>query len=75
MAPTSHGLRRGGGSRSLLIDTAGHVVVERDRLVAQGRWAVLRADLRSFVADRGVTDGDGVRLGLDYLLVTAAPVA
>ncbi|MER7443525.1 class I SAM-dependent methyltransferase [Micromonospora avicenniae] len=58
---------------SLLIDTAGHVVAERDRLVAQCRWEALRADLRSFVADHGVVDGGRFRLGLDYLLVTATP--
>ncbi|MFD0974949.1 class I SAM-dependent methyltransferase [Plantactinospora endophytica] len=56
-----------------LIDTAGHVVAERDRLVAQGRWEALRADLRSFVGDRGVADDGGVRLGLEYLLLTATP--
>ncbi|WP_262286765.1 class I SAM-dependent methyltransferase [Micromonospora sp. MA102] len=60
---------------SLLIDTAGHVVAERDRLVAQGRWEALRADLRSFVGDRGVVDGGRFRLELEYLLVTAAPAA
>jgi SAM-dependent methyltransferase len=51
---------------SLLIDSAGHVAAERDRLVGQGRWDALRADLRAFVTDRG-----GTRLGLEYLLVTA----
>ncbi|MGC4744350.1 class I SAM-dependent methyltransferase [Micromonospora sp. DT201] len=60
---------------NLLIDSAGHVVAERDRLVAQDRWEALRADLRSFVNDRGVADGDGIRLELDYLLVTASPTS
>ncbi|WP_460915759.1 class I SAM-dependent methyltransferase [Plantactinospora veratri] len=60
---------------SLLIDTAGHVVAERDRLVAQCRWEALRADLRSFVGERGVTDGGHFRLELEYLLVTAAPAS
>jgi SAM-dependent methyltransferase len=59
----------------LLIDTAGHVVAERDRLVEQGRWDALRADLRAFVGDRGLTDSGGFRLGLDYLLVTAVAAA
>ncbi|MEE6262198.1 class I SAM-dependent methyltransferase [Plantactinospora sonchi] len=58
---------------NLLIDTAGHVVAERDRLVAQCRWEALRADLRSFVGDRGVSEGGRFRLGLEYLLVTATP--
>ncbi|MEV7989850.1 class I SAM-dependent methyltransferase [Micromonospora sp. NPDC085948] len=60
---------------SLLIDTAGHVVTERDRLVAQGRWEALRADLRSFVGDRGVADGGRFRLEVEYLLTTAVPAA
>jgi hypothetical protein len=59
----------------LLIDTAGHVVAERDRLMAQRRWEALRADLRSFVEDRGVADGDRLRLRLEYLLVTATPAS
>ncbi|MGW0215082.1 class I SAM-dependent methyltransferase [Micromonospora chokoriensis] len=59
---------------SLLIDTAGHVVAERDRLMAEGRWDALRADMRSFVADRGTADSATFRLPLKYLLVTAAPV-
>ncbi|MEO3746086.1 class I SAM-dependent methyltransferase [Plantactinospora sp. B5E13] len=58
---------------SLLVDSAGHVVAERDRLVAQGRWDALRADLRSFVGDRGVADDGRFRLELEYLLVTATP--
>ncbi|MEU8181144.1 methyltransferase domain-containing protein [Micromonospora sp. NPDC049044] len=58
---------------SLLIDTAGHVVTERDRLVAEGRWTALRADLRAFVDDRGVADGDRFRLEAGYLLTTAVP--
>ncbi|MEU7756819.1 class I SAM-dependent methyltransferase [Micromonospora sp. NPDC049171] len=60
---------------NLLIDTAGHVVAERDRLRAESRWDALRADLRSFVGDRGVADGDRFRLELEYLLVTAAPAS
>ncbi|MER7891696.1 methyltransferase domain-containing protein [Micromonospora sp. NPDC094482] len=60
---------------SLLIDTAGHVVAERDRLVAQCRWEALRADLRSFVGDRGVTGGGRFRLELEYLLTTAVPAS
>ncbi|WP_433125092.1 class I SAM-dependent methyltransferase [Micromonospora sp. CA-240977] len=58
---------------SLLIDTAGHVVTERERLVAEGRWDALRADLRAFVGDRGVADGGQFRLEAEYLLTTAAP--
>ncbi|MEU6206291.1 hypothetical protein ABZ814_22230 [Micromonospora musae] len=61
-----------GAATNLLIDSAGHVVAERDRLVAQRRWEALRADLRSLVDDRGVTDGGRFRLELEYLLVTAA---
>ncbi|TYB95498.1 class I SAM-dependent methyltransferase [Micromonospora sp. WP24] len=56
---------------NLLIDSAGHVVAERELLVAQRRWEALRADLRSFVDDRGVADGGHFRLELEYLLVTA----
>ncbi|MEV4500266.1 hypothetical protein AB0J84_31825, partial [Micromonospora arborensis] len=58
---------------TLLIDTAGHVVAERDRLVAQGRWEAMRASLRSFVGERGVTDGEVFRLELGYLVLIATP--
>ncbi|MGC4880667.1 class I SAM-dependent methyltransferase [Micromonospora sp. DT43] len=60
---------------NLLIDTAGHVAAERDRLAAERRWDALRADLRSFVGDRGAVDGDRFRLDLEYLLVTATPAS
>ncbi|MEU7799015.1 class I SAM-dependent methyltransferase [Micromonospora arborensis] len=63
----------GDAATTLLIDTAGHVVAERDRLVAQGRWEAMRANLRSFVGERGVTDGDHFRLELEYLVMTATP--
>jgi SAM-dependent methyltransferase len=51
----------------LLIDTAGHVVAERPRLEAEGRWTMLVEDVRSFAAARS-TSG---HLRLDHLLVTA----
>jgi hypothetical protein len=43
--------------------------------VAQGRWEAPRADLRSFVGDRGVVDGGRFRLELEYLLSTAEPAS
>jgi SAM-dependent methyltransferase len=56
---------------SFLIDTAGHVIAERTRLQAEGRWDALRAALAGLVAERNRRAGDGVDLALDYLLVLA----
>jgi SAM-dependent methyltransferase len=55
----------------LLISTAGHVVSERERLTAEGRWEELRADLRVFVQQRGEQSEQRVELGLEYLLALA----
>jgi hypothetical protein len=55
-----------------LIQTAGHVIGERDRLVAEGRWDALLTELTRFVS--GWADGDGVRVTLEYGMVTAVHV-
>lgn len=57
---------------ALLIDSAGHVVAERDRLHAEHRWNDLVADLRAFVDRHGAVDTDRFVLPSDYLLVTAS---
>jgi SAM-dependent methyltransferase len=54
-----------------LIDTAGHVVTERERLIDEGRWSDLHDELVAFVAERADTSGGHVRLTLEYLLVSA----
>jgi SAM-dependent methyltransferase len=43
------------------IDTAGHVLAERERLEAEGRWQDLRRDLAKLT-------GDGGQVELEYLL-------
>ena len=55
---------------TLLVDTAGHLVAERERLTAERRWNTLLADMRSFVNDHGVVDDNRFLLRLEYLLVT-----
>ncbi|MGY0232100.1 methyltransferase domain-containing protein [Longispora urticae] len=54
-----------------LIDTAGHVVTERARLVREGRWGALAEDVRAFVAERSERVDGTVELTLDYLLTSA----
>jgi SAM-dependent methyltransferase len=44
-----------------LIDTAGHVLAEKERLEDEGRWQALREDLRQLVGDRPEVE-------LEYLL-------
>lgn len=58
---------------NLLVGSAGHLVAERPRLEAEQRWNTVLDDVSAFVAERGVTDQDGVSLALHYLLVTAQP--
>jgi SAM-dependent methyltransferase len=58
-----------------LIQTAGHVVQERARLVREERWDALRRDLGDLVAKRD-QPGDGeVRLPLEYLLAIGEAAA
>ncbi|MFE1591308.1 class I SAM-dependent methyltransferase [Nocardia sp. NPDC058705] len=54
-----------------LIRTAGHVVCERDRLTAEGRWDALHQDLCRFVEQRAESRAGHLSLPLDYLLASA----
>jgi SAM-dependent methyltransferase len=54
-----------------LVRTAGHVVAERDRLVADGRWKDLLGDLEWLVVARSRPSGDGLEIDLKYLLALA----
>jgi SAM-dependent methyltransferase len=56
---------------SFLIETAGHVVAEQDRLMATGTWATLRHELTKFILERCEWSDGSIALGLDYLLATA----
>jgi SAM-dependent methyltransferase len=47
-----------------LIDTAGHVLAERERLEGEGRWQALREDLEELLGGRREVD-------LEYLLAAA----
>jgi SAM-dependent methyltransferase len=51
-----------------LVRTAGHVLAERERLEADGRWPQLLAALGALVAQRGAGGPAGVTLTLEYLL-------
>jgi SAM-dependent methyltransferase len=58
---------------AFLVRTAGHVVTERPRLEAEGRWPQLLAALAAVVTERGETrDDGGLVLRLDYLVATAS---
>jgi SAM-dependent methyltransferase len=58
---------------AFLVRTAGHVLAERPRLEAEGRWGALLATLGGLVAERDVGVGGRVALRCDYLLVEARP--
>jgi hypothetical protein len=55
-----------------LIDTAGHIVSEQNRLTRLGAWADLLSELTNFVKERGDLSDNGIVLRLDYLLATAS---
>lgn len=54
--------------RDFLLDTAGHVVAERQRLQDEGRWEDLLTQMYSFVRENNCTPGNDVVLSLDYLV-------
>ncbi len=55
-----------------LLRTAGHVLVEQQRLTEQGRWSELQRELTGFVHERAQPRADDrVELTLDYLLGSA----
>lgn len=55
-----------------LLRTAGHVLVEQQRLTEQGRWSELQRELTGFVHQRAQPETDDrVELTLDYLLASA----
>lgn len=51
-----------------LIETAGHVLAERERLEREGRWQNLLDDMRTLVEERNTASDGTVSLRLDYLL-------
>jgi SAM-dependent methyltransferase len=55
-----------------LIRTAGHVVAEKQRLEAEGRWGDVHRDLADFVTQRAEPGAHGIDLPLDYLLSLAS---
>jgi SAM-dependent methyltransferase len=58
---------------AFLVRTAGHVVAERARLEAEGRWPQLLAALAAVVTERGeMRDDGGLVLKLEYLVATAS---
>jgi SAM-dependent methyltransferase len=59
---------------ALLIDSAGHVLAERERLRAAGLWETLRADVRTFVVEHGTAGPSDFALTADYLVVSADAV-
>jgi hypothetical protein len=57
---------------AFLVATAGHVVAERPRLAAEGRWPSLLGALGGLVAERDEGRDGRVALRCDYLVVTAS---
>jgi len=64
-----------GDAADFLIRTAGHVIAERERLTADGRWDPMVAAMQDLADDRGRHRAGHVDLDLAYLLVTASPAA
>jgi hypothetical protein len=56
---------------AFLVATAGHVVAERPRLEAEGRWPSLLGALGGLVAERDEGRTGRVALRCDYLIITA----
>lgn len=56
---------------SLLIETAGHLIAERNRLTQQGRWQQLRQAVASFVRDQADPTPDGLLIKLAYRITIA----
>ena len=54
-----------------LIDTAGHIISERDRLIRRGVWGDLQDGLANLLDHRGQRSDNGIDVRLDYLLATA----
>lgn len=54
-----------------LIRTAGHIVSERDRLLAADQWLSLRQDLVTFVEQNAESHPTGLMLSLDYVIALA----
>jgi SAM-dependent methyltransferase len=60
---------------AFLVATAGHVVAQRPRLEAEGRWPSLLGALAGLVAERDEGREGRVVLRCDYLIVTARKLA
>ncbi|MCW2994176.1 MAG: Methyltransferase type 11, partial [Conexibacter sp.] len=60
---------------AFLVATAGHVVAERPRLAAEGRWPQLLGALAALVAERDEGRDGRVALRCDYLIVSATASA
>jgi SAM-dependent methyltransferase len=54
-----------------LIDTAGHVVAERQRLIQSGRWDGLHEAVARFVDGHASPSNHGLTIRLDYLVALA----
>ena len=55
-----------------LVRTAGHVMAERERLTAEGRWHDLLAAMEALAHDRGRHQSARWDIDFEYLLATAA---
>jgi SAM-dependent methyltransferase len=58
-------------ARDFLISTAGHVLAEQPRLLEEGKWNDLLADLSALVRQSNRSPGLGVVVNLDYLVSIA----
>jgi SAM-dependent methyltransferase len=55
------------------VQTAGHVMTEKGRLVANGQWEELESSMRDLVRSRALPAGGGITIRCDYLLATLRP--
>ena len=58
-----------------MVRTAGHVIAEKARLMAEGRWDGLLSGVRDLIEARAIRTEHGIVLGLDYLVATLRPRA
>ena len=56
-----------------MVQTAGHVMAEKPRLVSEQRWDALLADVRSLTETMALPTEEGIAIPCDYLIATLCP--
>jgi len=56
-----------------MVQTAGHVIAEKPRLVREQRWDALLADVGSLTETMAFPTEEGIAIPCDYLIATLCP--